>query len=417
MSMPKHALMIAYHFPPIRVSSGIQRTLKFATYLRDHGWTPIILTISPEAYPVTSDDQMDEIPRDIHVSRAWGLDAAKHLSVAGHYLKITALPDRYATWLPAAVWQGRNLIKKYSPQVIWSTYPIATAHNIGFYLHRWSGIPWVADFRDSMTEDNYPRDPVQRKYYLRIEKKTVNNCARAVFTAPSALEMYQTRYPNVPKRHWALIPNGYDDDNFVSAELMLAENPRPKRDKLLLVHSGILYPSERDPRCFFQAVERLKANGLINSNDLEIRLRATGHDDLYIPMLTDANISDIVHLEPAIPYEVALAEMLQADGLLLFQSAGCNHQIPAKLYEYLRTDRPILALIDPFGDTAVTLSEFQKYVAAPLDDANAIFNGFRQFLNNLTFLAESPSHKSDAKRYSRKSTAKALAKLFTELTL
>jgi hypothetical protein len=66
-------------------------------------------------------------------------------------------------------------------------------------------------------------------------------------------------------------------------------------------------------------------------------------------------IEAITELAPALPYKAALSEMLAADGLLLLQASNCNEQIPAKLYEYLRAGRPILALTDPAGDTAATL--------------------------------------------------------------
>ena len=408
--------MIAYHFPPVRVSSGIQRTLKFATYLRDYGWEPIILTVSPQAYPVTSDDQMTEIPPNMYVKRAWAIDAKKHLSLRGRYLKFTALPDRYASWLIGGVWAGRRLIKQFSPQVIWSTYPIATAHNIGFALHQWSGLPWVADFRDSMTEEGYPEDPVQRRYYLKIEQRAIRHSSRCVFTAPGAVKMYQTRYPDLSRERFVLIHNGYDENNFTSAEQFAEKHPRLDTDKILLVHSGVLYPQERDPRAFFHVIRELKRNREISSGTLEVRLRATGHDEFYRSMLARFGIADIVSLKAGIPYINALAEMLQADGLLLFQSDGCNHQIPAKLYEYLRAGCPVLGLTDRHGDTSRTLQEMGHRIIVPLNDRDAISRGLKQFLRILRSRALTQQAKADIERYSRKSSTERLAHLLNQLT-
>ena len=39
--------MVAYHFPPLAGGSGIQRTLRFAQYLPEFGWQPLVLTASP----------------------------------------------------------------------------------------------------------------------------------------------------------------------------------------------------------------------------------------------------------------------------------------------------------------------------------------------------------------------------------
>lgn len=153
--MGKRVLLIAYHFPPIRISSGIQRTLKFATYLQAFGWKPTVLTVHPRAYETVSDDQLSEVPGDIVVQRAFAMDTARHLAVRGRYMGSLALPDRWISWLPAAVWDGLRLIREQRPAVIWSTFPIATAHLIGGVLHWATGLPWIADFRDSMTEDDY----------------------------------------------------------------------------------------------------------------------------------------------------------------------------------------------------------------------------------------------------------------------
>src|SRR5204863_7150606 len=88
--------------------------------------------------------------------------------------------------------------------------------------------------------------------------------------------------------------------------------------------------------------------------------------------LAEQGLDDIVFLEPAIPYRDALAEMLAADGLLIFQAANCNHQIPAKIYEYLRARRPMLILTDAAGDTAAVVRAAGIDTMAPLDSAEAI---------------------------------------------
>ena len=58
----KRVLMIAYHFPPLSGSSGIQRTLRFVRYLPEFGWQPTVLTTHPRAYQQVSDDQLADVP-------------------------------------------------------------------------------------------------------------------------------------------------------------------------------------------------------------------------------------------------------------------------------------------------------------------------------------------------------------------
>jgi glycosyltransferase involved in cell wall biosynthesis len=92
----------------------------------------------------------------------------------------------------------------------------------------------------------------------------------------------------------------------------------------------------------------------------------------------------MVEVLPPIDYRNALDEMQRADALLILQAGNCNEQIPAKLYEYLRARRPILALTDPAGDTAATLRNAGLDAIRPLDDVDAIAELLEAFLRNPT---------------------------------
>lgn len=411
----RRILMVAYHYPPVRVSSGIQRTLKFSSYLRDHGWEPMVLTISPRAYEKVGDDQMGEIPRDMLVERAFGLNTVKHLSVKGRYFRWMALPDRWASWFPAAVWQGVRMIRLHRPAVVFSTYPIATAHWIGLALARLSGLPWVADFRDSMTEPDYPPDPLTWRVQRRLEQWTVRRCARAVFTTEGARAMYAERYPGIPASRWAVIENGFDEENFRDAESGFERRPLGRAGQLTLVHSGVLYPYERDPRPFFSALRALLGRGEISPDGLQIVLRATGADEVYRPMLEEQGLSGIVRLEPSVGYRDALREMLCADGLLVFQAAGCNHQVPAKVYEYFRAGRPIFALTDSAGDTAGVLRGAGVGDIANIADAEEIEAGLRAFLRAVAEGRARGVAPEAAAAHSRRARTAELARLLAEV--
>ncbi len=68
----KRVLLIAFHYPPVKGSSGLQRTLAFSRYLLEFGWRSAVLSISPRAYRAISDEQMNDIPPDCLVVRAFG---------------------------------------------------------------------------------------------------------------------------------------------------------------------------------------------------------------------------------------------------------------------------------------------------------------------------------------------------------
>lgn len=369
----KRILMIAYHFPPLAGSSGIQRTLRFVQHLPALGWQPLVLSTDPRAYERTSDDLLAEVPAGTVVRRAFALDTARHLQFAGRYLGWMARPDRWISWKFGAVREGLKLIEEFKPDAIWSTYPIATAHVIASALHRKTGIPWIADFRDPMAQDDYPADPRTKQRYLDIEADAAAQARYCVFTTPGAARMYQQRYPGAASR-MVVLENGYDEESFSPAALPPheASGPAAGTRPLLMLHSGIVYPLERDPTQLFIALARLRSEGTLGPAELRIRFRASVHDDLLRQLAQTHGAQDFIELSPAIPYREALAEMMAADALLVMQASNCNAQIPAKIYEYLRAGKPILGLTDPAGDTAGVLRQAGLNDVARLDSVEEI---------------------------------------------
>jgi hypothetical protein len=131
---------------------------------------------------------------------------------------------------------------------------------------------------------------------------------------------------------------------------------------------------------FFEALAALLEQKLISPSNLKVILRATAHDEYLLPLIDRYGIGGIVSLAPPIPYRDALSEMLSANGLLILQASNCNNQIPAKLYEYLRARRPILALTDPEGNTAAALRDAGIDTIARLDSVNDIMKELLRFL-------------------------------------
>jgi Glycosyl transferase 4-like domain len=243
----KSLLMIAYHFPPLAGSSGIQRTLRFVQQLPALGWQPMVLTTTTGAYERIDDELSTDVPAGTLVRRAWALDTARHLSIGGRYPGAWARPDRWSSWKWDAVRQGMKLIQQFKPSAIWSTYPIATAHVIGAELQRRSGLPWIADFRDPMAQDGYPADPKTWHQFEAIESLAAHRAALCTFASPGATQEYITRYPFAAARMRTL-ENGYDEDTFAKAEGRLTTRMPLIAGRMTLLHSGIVYPSAEGHR-------------------------------------------------------------------------------------------------------------------------------------------------------------------------
>ncbi len=421
-TVPKRVLMIAYHFPPFRGSSGSLRTINFARHLPRHGWSPLILTVNPRAYQDIGTDQLQDISSDLPVCRAFALDGARHLAIKGRYMSWTALPDRWVSWIAGGVPSGLWMIRKYRPAVIWVTYPTASALWIGYLLHRLTGIPLITDIRDPLTEEDprtgvlYPRDTRLWKARRAIESRSIVHSSRTVLVTAGSRKLHADRYSQLPSDHWAIIPNGYEEQTFATVENELGSHKREDAP-LQLLHSGVLYPTpDRDPSAFFDALAELKSSGTLNPNQLVITLRACGSVERYQGMIRARGLDHFVKLEPAIPYRDALKEMLRADGLLLFQGYTSNPAIPAKLYEYLRARRPIFAMVDEAGDTAATLRSVGTGTIAPLESVDQIRRSLIEFLGQIRQGSAPLGEMSAIRGYARETHASLLATLLNEVS-
>ena len=109
----KRVLMVAFHFPPLAGSSGIQRTLRFVRHLPAFGWQPLVLTATTGAYERTRDDLDREVPSGLVVRRALAFDASRQLSIRGRYPGVLARPDRWMTWQFDAVRVGSRIVRGF----------------------------------------------------------------------------------------------------------------------------------------------------------------------------------------------------------------------------------------------------------------------------------------------------------------
>lgn len=409
--------MVTYNFPPLTASSGIQRSLNFSRFLPENGWSPIVLTPDSRVYDTANNNDAPEIPEQIIHKSSFALNTAKHLSICGKYPAFLALPDKFWTWRLSAVSAGIDLIRKYQPDAIWSTCPIPTTHWIAAALKKTSGIPWIADFRDPLIKDGNNDSFLEHKIKCYIEAKTVANADIVSFTSPSTLKLYQERYPELNQKKWRVIYNGYNEDNFSTAAEIAhnSQQNRPTNGIKTLLHSGILYQNGRNPAALFEAIKELHNTQKISENSFRLVLRATNSDEHYSQEVKRFSISEYVDILPPIKYEKALAEMINADGLLILQGSIFNGQIPAKVFEYFRAQKPILALTDSKGDTARILREGGISKVADMTSKDEISSLILDFVNNNTDQI-TPS-KTSYTKFSRRNQTAELAKILNKLVV
>lgn len=354
----RHVLFVAYHYPPEASSSGVLRTLKYTRYLGAHGWRTTVLTLKRHAFEVTDAGLEDQIPPGVRVVRTSFLDVKRHLGIRGVYPGSLAVPDRWIGWWPWAVREGRRIMRTDPVDLVYSTSPHATAHVVALSLRRLTRCPWVADFRDPWYEEPPEAGTPRIVHWAarHLERQVVHRAATVVASTDRLRDALATRYAGEPREKFCAIPNGYDDEDF-------AARPMPDLSagsELLILHAGGINPTFRDPRPLFAALREVGDSGALDVSQVRFRFLGGGpfgDSPQMRQAIEAAGLSGRVEFLPRVDYARALAEQAKARLLLLLQaSADTTDLVPAKLFEYLRAGRPVLAVVGP-GATAELLRE------------------------------------------------------------
>ena len=384
--MPK-VLMVAYHFPPI-ISGGVRRTVKFARYLPEFGWDPVVLSINSESsrYP-TDPATLKDVPQGCKVVRTRSVEAvltrwaAKlHLSRLINFLFV---PDVSLTWVLSAVRAGLRIIRDEGIDVIYTSSMPISVHWIGLILHKLTGKPWVADWRDIWTQSEttiaLASTPMHFKLYRWLERAFVHQAAITVAHSEGHGDVLRRDYPRVAPQRIVAIPMGFDPEDFAKLEAL-------PFSKFTVLFAGTFYgtPAFRQPPEQFWP--RLRY--WVGEKVLDRHIRQTRHlfedasplfflqavrtlldarpelaDDfqvVFLGKLLPANeaLIEELHLESSvkvigwIPYEQSLCYMKSAQVLFLVvlpSQDGWSGFLPGKTIEYLATGRPLLAMV-PEGD-------------------------------------------------------------------
>ncbi len=372
----KKILMIAYYYPPV-AGGGVQRTSKFAKYLCRFGWEPIILTVK-EGYDYYRDDSLNkDIVQDISVYRSFSIEPMKWIrkwlkkrvdrrtlakentilkqgEVKKHpwLLKVKEsifIPDGEIGWLPFAVLKGWHIIRKENIDLIYSTSCPYTDHLIAYFLKRLTRKPWIADFRDPWSHSlKAPQIRFRKWIDRKLEKLVLSSTDRTVTVTKPIENEFKAIYPY---GQYVTITNGYDEDDFHNID-----RQKKSIQKWNITYTGILF-RENSPNTFLLALSHLLKEKPALSDNMVVRfvgqLDNPGEMDNY-HYLKSLNLGSVIELIPYQSHEVSIQYALSADVLLLIVNDGPYREgvMTSKVFEYLRCQKPILAVVPPNGVAA-----------------------------------------------------------------
>lgn len=416
----RRMLAVAFHYPPDHTSTGVLRTLKFTQYLVGHGWRSDVVSVPESLYVSTDPAFNQQVPQGTRVFRTWAADVKALLGVRGIYPDFAAIPDRYWPWIFSAARRAGRLLREEKVDVVYTTYPVATAHLVGLWLKsRFRGIPWVADFRDPWVEDSMP--PFRRWLEGHLERMVVERADRVICNTPAMRRSFLARYPGVAPEKFVTITNGYDEADFAGLR------PEPVA-KFEILYPGMIATGNRNPRPLLAGIRMAIDRGWLNPDDLQITFLGcgpNGRDPEFQGNLDRFRLREASSLvEDRVPHRQALRRMAGADVLVVLseplgegpaieaERRWSHLQVPAKVYEYLRLGRPMLALVSG-GAVAELLGQTRGGVVVAPGDVEGIARSLGELYRRQA--KSSPALPALVEGYTRENLTKRLVEELNSL--
>jgi hypothetical protein len=356
----KKTLIITYYWPPAG-GPGVQRWLKFVKYLPEFGIEPIVYCPENANYPIVDESLVNEIPEHITIlkqpiNEPYGFanlvskGNAKKISsgvipkvkkqsliekamlyIRGNYF----IPDARKNWIKPSVVFLSNYIKEYQIETIITTGPPHSLHLIGLNLKEQLGVRWLADFRDPWTTIGYHKVLKLTKWsktkHKNLELKVLNAADAIIVTSNHTKNEFKTK----TKQPISVITNGYDKHS-ITAEV--------KHTLFTVSHIGSLL-SERNPTILWETLSELIKENEAFSKVFQLNLVGIVSDDV-LESIHKYGLKAHLNTVGYVSHDDAIKFQMQSQLLLLIEidSEDTKAIIPGKIFEYLISETPILAI-------------------------------------------------------------------------
>jgi len=370
-------LVLTYYFPPAG-GPGVQRILKFIRYLPEFGWRPVVMTVAGGDFPARDASLEKDIPEDTPIIRVPAVEPY------AYYRKFTgknsnesipvgtlstdennSLSERMARWIRANLFipdarmgwifpvikRASSLIHRYDIKAIMSSSPPQSVQVAAQRMAQHHSLPWIADFRDPWTDIYYYQGLNRLKLAnvvdAWLEQKVLRN-ADAVITVSNSIAAQFEKKARTHKT--AVIPNGYDSNDFV-------DNVQHTYEKFSISYIGNL-KANQNPEVLWNALNQLTATNSQFAKDFKLEITGKIHPEV-ITKLEEFDLKPFLKIQDYVPHYEATRRMRQAAVLLFIIPEAPNNQgiLTGKLFEYLAAGRPILSIGPVDGDAAEILRD------------------------------------------------------------
>lgn len=254
-------------------------------------------------------------------------------------------PDKYIGWAGRAIREGTRIIKDERIDIVITTAPPHSIFLVAAALKMRTGVKLVLDFRDPWALASWINTKgVTQFLKKKLEKFVVLKADLLIFVTENLLQAYRDQYTQIEASKFKLFSNGYDPDDFPLGGVIPKTEPR---NFIRMVHLGTLY-KKRDPMPFIRAIEQLRNDGLLDNISFRVDFIGTLTPRFArLPQeVKELSLDDVIHFSPPVSFAESIRTMYDADILLLIQPET-HLQIPAKLFEYMYTRKPIFAITEP----------------------------------------------------------------------
>ena len=313
------------------------------------------------------------------------------------------IPDARIFWVKPSIKILQKYIQENNIETIITTGPPHSVHLIGLGLKKQNNIQWFADFRDPWTTIGYHKalklSKKSAKKHKDLEKEVMNSCNQLIVTSPTT----KTEFEQITTKPIEVITNGYDVENIVK---------NPMDSKFTLAHIGS-FLSERNPRILWESLSELIKENKDFANDFQLKLIGTVSKEVLVTV-KEFRLENYVNHLGYVSHNEALQAQRSSQVLLLIEidSEDTNCIIPGKLFEYMISERPILAIGPEQADFKNIIKETNTGTFFTYQEKEALKSQiktyYKQFKQNMLQV-----NAIGLQKYSRKKLTEHLAKLIT----